>query len=334
MAKERESFEALRSSWIAFQRTAEEKATERRATEATVAGRDSPPVTYSNSPGIDGSVTSENRLSESGVDVQPKVNPEWIEAERRLRELRREQERLTKLYPGDVQLEQRLKTLIRDAQLALNLVPVSLVTTGPTQADLKRPFGANVHVDRDGEQTVDWLDLITNAGNQITPVIELHKENRRQLLAKIRQFIPAATGSTVIVGWAESSPEVVAWGRGISSQKFVLLMFLCAVLSALLCFWLSKVSALEKVHDLRELAESSAIPVIGAVHTGVVRPLVTSAATRVLARYTRRFFRLALVCYVVVFVAASLTPNGSIQSFLQNPREMLGQALLLFSSMS
>jgi hypothetical protein len=320
IAQESDSFQSLRTSWSSFQKTAAElanstpAATRRRANQTTTDSKD------------------------LGSQVPP-VNPDWIHAERQLRELRRERADLLRLYPSDRQLAHRMDNVVRDAQATLSRTPLSIVPNSEmpvsgTVAGVRPSVTEEVEVEESDAETADWLELVVNARNHITPMVELHEGHREQLLRKIRAFLPGGAGPTIMIGWSESAPQIVTWGQGISTRRFVQLMFLCVVLSVIVTVWLARVTAMERIHDLRELASSSAIPVIAAVHTGVSRPQAASVAARLAAVWTRRLIHVALLLYIVVFVTASLTPNGSMQSFLQNPREMLGQALLLFSTMS
>ena len=327
LANEGESFESLRSSWLAFHESAEELA---NSTPVTTLKPDE--------------YTTCRVGAENLANPEQRVNPAWIDAERQLRELRREREQLTRHSPADLQLGERMDSLVRDAHETLNRTPVFVVmpremtpremTPREMTAGVKPPIGDQVEVEESDAETADWLDLIVSARNQISPMVELHEEHREELLAKIRALVPGAAGPSIIIGWSESAPRMATWGQGISKRSFILLMCLCIVLSVVLSVWLAKVAELEKIHDLRELTATSEIPVIAAVNTGVGRSAATSMSARLVATWTRRSFRLALFVYIVAFAAASLTPNGSIQAFVHNPREMLGQAFLLFSSLS
>lgn len=278
------------------------------------------------------------------------VNPDWLDAERRLRELRSERARLTALYPLDRNLSQRLEGLVHEAEQRLtatqmylppespfpvNALPHSAVADPVTVERDDRPReGGQDDAQRADADTADWLDLVSQAQERMTPAIELHHDHREQLMQKIREALPIGSTPRVFIGWVESAPQVVKWGRAIAPRRFAMLGVLCLILAGFLATALTRMTALERIHDLRELTANSPIPVIAAVGTGVIRPRDSVTTWRSVARWTRRLFQLALLLYLAVFLAAALTPGGSFVSFLDNPREMLSQAYSLFSSVS
>lgn len=277
------------------------------------------------------------------------VNPQWIMAERRLQDLRQEQRRL--FNSGSPALAERMASLVREAEDRLANTAVFDPRSNAHVADVRKAVGGGVKTPTlngpqepttaetdsaigkaaDENASHNWPAMLAKIQGELANLFDEHKSNRRTLLDQVSQLAQASSPPLVVVGWVERAPVTTAWARGISPRKFLALFGICTVLSGGLGWWLYRVTALERLHDLRELAMSSSIPIVAAVNTGAVRQSRTSTFQRLSAAWTRRGFQLALLLYLFVFFAASLSPEGTWQSFLQSPRQMLGQALTLFS---
>ena len=181
-------------------------------------------------------------------------------------------------------------------------------------------------------QKTDWIDLIINGQSQITPLLETHQNDRERLLERVRTLLPAAAPPVVVFGWADTAPLVQRWGRGMSSKTFVPLLLVCLSLSGLVTFCLYRLTAIECLHDLRELAALSQVQVIATVSTGVGRrPHDLSRFKHRTAAWIRRIFQMALLLYAMMFATALLTSVAT-GSLLPDPREALGQVFSIFSS--
>ncbi|MEO1973098.1 MAG: hypothetical protein ABGX07_16175 [Pirellulaceae bacterium] len=267
--------------------------------------------------------------------ADPIVNVQWMKSEFRLMELRSERLRLEREPLTNIAALQRLDLLISRANDESNSIPmilhapkVTISTPHPALSD-QTP---SVKPRTESHET-DWIELLTNAQSQMTPLLKTHENERERLLDKVRELLPTTTSPVFVVGWADTPPLLSRWGGGISSRTFVPLMLICLGLSGLLTHCLQRLTAIERIHDLRELVASSPVQVVATVSTGVRhRHSDLSLIGQRMAAWIRRSFQFALLLYVIVFATAALTSKTPTESFLENSRETLGDAFSIFAS--
>jgi hypothetical protein len=278
--------------------------------------------------------TRPNPVKQESPTVEPTVNVDWLNSEFRLRELCSERSRLRSEPLRNLAMVQRYDVLIAGAIADMRSIPMLLHAPGYVASTTYPPLADEVSggKPRVESQKTDWIDLIINGQSQITPLLETHQNDRERLLERVRTLLPAAAPPVVVFGWADTAPLVQRWGRGMSSKTFVPLLLVCLSLSGLVTFCLYRLTAIECLHDLRELAALSQVQVIATVSTGVGRrPHDLSRFKHRTAAWIRRIFQMALLLYAMMFATALLTSVAT-GSLLPDPREALGQVFSIFSS--